>query len=132
VGRARRFLRAILSASDPSNPPAASSPPDPVAPVDGDLLDLLLITANELTTNAVLHGRTDFTVRVVRSTTRTRIEVTDANPRMPQPCLAPLEAASGRGLAILEASGLDWGIERHSEGKTVWVEAATNGHQGPG
>jgi hypothetical protein len=42
---------------------------------------------------------------------------------MPQPCLAPADATSGRGLAIVDGSGLQWGVERHARGKTVWIES---------
>ena len=55
------------------------------------------MAANELTTNAVLHARTDFTVRVLFGAHRVRVEVSDGNTRMPQPCLTPADATSGRG-----------------------------------
>jgi anti-sigma regulatory factor (Ser/Thr protein kinase) len=114
VGEARRFLRKALADID-----------------TGDLLDRLVMAANELTTNAVLHGRTDFTVRVLIDAHRVRIEVVDGNTRMPQPCLATAEATSGRGLAIVDGSGLRWGAERQPYGKTVWVEGRRDG-TGPG
>lgn len=89
-----------------------------------DLVHTLVTAANELVTNAVLHARTEFTVRVLADTRWVRVEVSDSNTRMPQPCLAPADAASGRGLAIVDGSGLQWGAERHPGGKTVWVQAA--------
>jgi hypothetical protein len=126
VGRARRFIQQVLREPGPAGVTSAAGAP---GPLDPELADLLLFTANEVTTNAVLHGRTVFTVRVVRSANSTRIEVSDENSRMPQPCLAPVDAASGRGLAILDGSGLDWGVERHAGGKTVWVEAHLDSHR---
>jgi anti-sigma regulatory factor (Ser/Thr protein kinase) len=92
-------------------------------PAGADLCEKLIMVGNELATNAVLHARTDFTVRVRLDAGRLRIEVSDANTRMPQPCLTPADATSGRGLAIVDGSGLRWGAERHAGGKTVWVEA---------
>lgn len=89
-----------------------------------DCVELLLMAANELATNAVLHARTEFTVRVLVEPTSVRIEVADLNSRMPQPCMAPGDATSGRGLAIVDGSGLQWGMERQDGGKTVWLEAA--------
>ena len=94
-----------------------------VGPAGDGLVDNLIMAANELTTNAVLHARTEFTVRVLIYPDRVRVEVSDGNTRMPQPCLAPADATSGRGLAIVDGSGLQWGAERHAGGKTVWVQA---------
>jgi anti-sigma regulatory factor (Ser/Thr protein kinase) len=110
VPRVRRFLRQTL-AHIPETPP------------DDDLIHMLIMAANELVTNAVQHARTEFIVRVLIHPDRVRIEVTDSNTRMPQPCLAPIDAASGRGLAIVDGSGLHWGAERHPGGKTVWIQA---------
>ena len=110
VWQARRFLRQALQ--------------DLLTEGDNDdLVDTLLIAANELATNAVLHARTEFTVRIAVDTIHVRIEVKDENSRLPQPCLAPADATSGRGLAIIDSSGLHWGIDRHPGGKTVWLQA---------
>jgi anti-sigma regulatory factor (Ser/Thr protein kinase) len=109
VSAARRFLRRALTAIEGG--PA------------GDLVHLLVMAANELTTNAVMHARTEFTVRVLIDAHRVRIEVSDGNTRLPQPCLTPAHATSGRGLAIVDGTGLQWGAERHARGKTVWIQA---------
>jgi anti-sigma regulatory factor (Ser/Thr protein kinase) len=50
----------------------------------GDLADTLLIAANELATKAVLHARTEFTVRVADDAVHVRVEVTDEGSRIPQ------------------------------------------------
>jgi hypothetical protein len=97
------------------------------APGGDDLVNLLIMGANELATNAVIHARTDFTVAVLIEPDRVRIDVSDANTRMPQPCLTPVYATSGRGLARVVASGLGWGAERHAAGKTVWVQVGRSG-----
>jgi anti-sigma regulatory factor (Ser/Thr protein kinase) len=110
VPQARRFLRQALT--DIEGGPAGD-----------DLVYILVMAANELVANAVFHARTEFTVRVLIDTDRVRIEVSDGNTRMPQPCLTPADATSGRGLAIVDGSGLQWGAERHARGKTVWVQA---------
>ena len=109
VAGARRFLRRALAGLD-GGPPG------------DDLLHMLIMAANELAANAVLHARTEFTVRVLIDADRVRIEVSDGNTRMPQPCLTPADATSGRGLAIVDGTGLQWGAERHARGKTVWVQ----------
>jgi anti-sigma regulatory factor (Ser/Thr protein kinase) len=109
VSDARRFLRRALR--------------DIEAGPAGDTVHILVMAANELAANAVLHARTEFTVRVLIDPHRIRVEVSDGNTRMPQPCLAPTDATSGRGLAIVDGSGLQWGAERHTHGKTVWIQA---------
>ena len=110
VPRARRFLRQALT--DIEGGPAGD-----------DLVYILVMAANELVANAVFHARTEFTVRVLIDTDRVRIEVSDGNTRMPQPRQTPADATSGRGLAIVDGTGLQWGAERHAHGKTVWVQA---------
>lgn len=110
VAGARRFLRQALHEIGQDD-------------TGRELADLLVTAANELATNAVLHARTDYTIRVLLDPAVARIEVTDENPRTPQPCLAPIDATSGRGLAIIDGSGLQWGVDRHAGGKTVWIQA---------
>lgn len=114
VSQARRFLRQALQ--------------DLLGGGGGsELADTLLMAANELATNAVLHARTEFVVRIAVDTAHVRVEVTDENSRVPQPCLAPADATSGRGLALIDGSGLQWGIDRHPGGKTVWLQASRSG-----
>jgi len=110
VSRARRFLRQAIQALLPDE-------------AGGDLADTLIMAANELATNAVMHARTEYSIRVIATAGQVRVEVSDENSRLPQPCLAPADATSGRGLAIVDGSGLQWGIDRHTAGKTVWVQA---------
>jgi anti-sigma regulatory factor (Ser/Thr protein kinase) len=109
VTQARRFLGEVLQTLREDS--------------GADLADTLLMAASELTANAVLHARTEFTVRVVLAATLVRVEVTDASSDPPQPREAPVEATSGRGLAIIDGSGLQWGIDQHADGKTVWIQA---------
>lgn len=54
---------------------------------------------------------------------RTRVEVTDPDPRV-WPVLREATGAceSGRGLALLEAVSTRWGVEQGPGGKTVWCE----------
>jgi len=110
VSQARRFLWQALQ--------------DLLGEGDGsELADTLLLVVNELSTNAVLHARTGFVVRFAVDAVQARAQVTDANSRVPRPGLAPADATSGRGLAIIDGSGLQHGIHRHPGGKTVWLQA---------
>ncbi len=111
VSGVRRFLRTALRGLGPSE-------------AGVELADTLLMAGNELAVNAVLHARTEFTVRVLVDLERARVEVSDGNTRVPLPCLVPIDATSGRGLAIIDGSGLEWGVDRYFGGKTVWLQAS--------
>jgi anti-sigma regulatory factor (Ser/Thr protein kinase) len=80
------------------------------------------LLASELAANSVLHARTTYQVAVNAGFGRVRIGVTDANPRLPVMKLHSLEAATGRGLRLVQALADRWGVESHEQGKTVWFE----------
>jgi hypothetical protein len=81
---------------------------------------------SELVTNAVLHGRTAFTVAVLRTPRGVRIEVSDRSPLPPQVRRLSTFASTGRGLRLVAAVSSDWGIvpvaPDDGGGKTVWFE----------
>lgn len=81
------------------------------------------LLVSELATNAVLHARSDFQIRIVANEDRVRVEVTDHNTRLPSFSVVPDDAYSGRGLMLVQASAAAWGVEAHSDqGKTIWFE----------
>ncbi|MER8117761.1 ATP-binding protein [Streptomyces sp. NPDC094031] len=85
------------------------------------------LCATELLTNVVEHvgDGTPVCVRIVDLScpTRTRIEVTDPDPRgMPTVLSAAGTAECGRGLVLVSALAGRWGVERGPGGKTVWCE----------
>lgn len=92
--------------------------------------DLLAATAtaalivSELTTNAVLHARTPFAVRLIVNEDTIRIEVHDETDRRPVRRYFSDESASGRGLRLVDELSLAWGVEAGGDiaGKTVWAE----------
>ncbi len=88
-----------------------------------ELADVLVLAANELATNAVLHARTEFSVRLSLIDGCLRIEVEDGNSRSVQMCLTPTDATSGRGLAIVHGTGLHWGVKPCTAGKIVWLQS---------
>ncbi|MET9380176.1 ATP-binding protein [Streptomyces sp. NPDC002928] len=54
---------------------------------------------------------------------RIRVEVTDPNTRaLPVLLHATGDDEAGRGLALLDAVALRWGVEQGETGKTVWCE----------
>ena len=108
VGAARRFVRCALR---------------DVSGITEDMRERLVLAANELVTNAVLHARTSYEVSVVCADGWVCIEVADGNTRMPQQCLTPTDATSGRGLGIVDALGLSWAVRRNPHGKSVCLTA---------
>ncbi|MDQ1680650.1 MAG: hypothetical protein QOI42_1509 [Frankiaceae bacterium] len=75
---------------------------------------------SELATNAVLHARTDFTVSVELVGRQLRLTVTDASPSVPSRRHYDVDAATGRGMALLESLTSSWGSDSHASGKSVW------------
>jgi len=81
-----------------------------------------VLLADELATNAILHGRTDFEVRVRKIGEVVRVEVLDGNTRAPVAALVPEDATTGRGLLMVQSLASRWGIESVDDGKAVWFE----------
>ncbi|MCZ7459128.1 ATP-binding protein [Streptomyces sp. WMMC940] len=88
----------------------------------------LQLCVSELVTNVIAHlgEGTPVTVSVsVADDGRTRVAVTDPYPlRWPVPRPAEGDDESGRGLALLDAVSMRWGVDRGPDGKTVWCEPA--------
>ncbi|WP_326687316.1 MULTISPECIES: ATP-binding protein [unclassified Streptomyces] len=100
--------------------------------------DLAALCVSELLTNVIVHvgDGAPATVRLTwcggeggsgevdSDSARVRLAVTDADPRpLPAPRAAAPDAESGRGLALIEALSLRWGVERRAPyAKTVWCE----------
>lgn len=86
------------------------------------------LCVSELLTNVLTHlgEGTPVTLRITGITgraPRTRVELTDPDPRA-WPVLrhAAGGAESGRGLALLDALALRWGVRPEGSGKTVWCD----------
>ena len=79
-----------------------------------------VLAANELVTNAILHARTDCTLRLSLRSDVIRVEVEDRDPSH----LAPVhgDAATGRGLVLVGRLAAEWGHELLADGKIVWCE----------
>jgi hypothetical protein len=94
----------------------------------------VMLCVTELLTNVVDHvgEGTDVTVRVLGMPDgRTRVEVTDPDPRaLPVLRRASPADESGRGLAVLDALALRWGVVRAAGHKTVWCEVDGEGEAG--
>ncbi|MHB8681598.1 MAG: ATP-binding protein [Acidimicrobiales bacterium] len=104
LGSVRRFVRRAL----------ADAPE-----VDADVTVLL---ANELATNAVLHGRTEFGVEVRVDAAAVWVGVHDANPRLPTALGDIEDATNGHGLKLVDRWASRWGTHLQPGGKVVWFE----------
>ncbi|MFF1565236.1 ATP-binding protein [Streptomyces sp. NPDC058293] len=84
------------------------------------------LCVSELLGNVIRHvgEGTPVRVRVARvAGVGIRVEVTDPDPRvLPVLLRATGEDESGRGLVLLDAMALRWGVEQGAASKTVWCE----------
>jgi anti-sigma regulatory factor (Ser/Thr protein kinase) len=105
AGAARRFVSGLLS--DPT-----------------ETVETVVLLVSELASNAVLHARTPFELRVRVDDTTIRVEVIDANPMLPALKAYAPESVTGRGLHMVADEADRWGCETVAEGKVVWFEVA--------
>lgn len=91
---------------------------------DDDSTEVATLLTTELVTNAIVHARTDFALKVTTHEDRLRVEVSDLNHDPPR--LVPIEDAEehGRGLHLVHALSASWGVEWRDDGKVVWFELA--------
>lgn len=82
--------------------------------------DVAELLTSELVTNAVLHAGTTVQVTVSDEADGLRVEVTDHSAAAPQRRRYSAEAATGRGLGLVESLASAWGTRSGSPGKTVW------------
>jgi anti-sigma regulatory factor (Ser/Thr protein kinase) len=90
----------------------------------GSALDDVQLVLSELTTNAVVHARSPFSVTLRSDGSRLRISVSDRSPQRPTMRATAPTALSGRGLHLVAALAIDWGVDASADGKTVWATFA--------
>jgi hypothetical protein len=120
----------VLGVWEPATPAAAtrsrrelSAALDPGAGSAG-AVERLLLCHEELTSNALRHGRAPYHVRLLPGAAKLRIEVDDGGGE-PARRRAPSDQG-GRGLLLLERCAAAWGQLRRPSGKTLWVELVTD------
>jgi two-component sensor histidine kinase len=86
--------------------------------------DMAVLLANELATNAVLHGRTEFDVRVRITDGRVWVGVHDDNTRPPVWLDDVRDSPNGHGLQLVAKAALHHGVDAEADGKVVWFEMA--------
>jgi anti-sigma regulatory factor (Ser/Thr protein kinase) len=92
----------------------------PVAPADAIETAALLTT--ELVTNAVLHAQTTISLLIEIESGRIILRVGDGSETVPARRNYASDAATGRGLALVDQLATAWGVEPSARGKEVWVE----------
>ncbi len=87
-----------------------------------DVIDDAVLLTSEAVTNAVVHAGTPIDVVVTVDAAMARIEVHDGHPGIPVVRTAAPDAASGRGLRVIEALAEEWGVNHSGDGTCLWFE----------
>lgn len=97
--------------------------------VPSSVLAAVSVMISELASNAVMHAKTPFDVRVETDQSDAkgtiRIEVRDRGAGFPEPVVPPpRQDRHGRGLFIVKSLADEWGITdvRDEPGKVVWFQ----------
>jgi anti-sigma regulatory factor (Ser/Thr protein kinase) len=78
---------------------------------------------SELTTNAIRHAGTDYSVVLAWDGRTLRGEITDRDPSPPRPRFPrTADEIGGRGLLLVDEVADRWGVESHPGGKSIWFE----------
>ena len=91
-----------------------------------DLVEDAQLVVTELVTNAQLHGAPPIAVRSFADGGTARVEVQDASRKMLVLPAHSLDAMTGRGLRMVAAVSVAWGVDPAPDGngKVVWAELA--------
>jgi anti-sigma regulatory factor (Ser/Thr protein kinase) len=86
--------------------------------------DLVTLLTSEIVTNAVMHARSVLDLKVDCLHDCVRVCVHDRGEGVPVRRHVSIEAASGRGLALVDTLASRWGVDPEPPGKTVWFEVS--------
>jgi anti-sigma regulatory factor (Ser/Thr protein kinase) len=90
-------------------------------------LDDVVLIVSELATNAVVHARSGHVITMRRRSGAIRIEVRDASARAPDLRELSVTEESGRGMLLVSALAVAWGVEPNDDGKLVWADVLCEG-----
>ena len=108
VAQARRYVLSLLE-------------------LDPTTTESVQLAVSELATNAVLHARSPFRVRISRDDESARVEVFDHSSAPAARKDYGPSAVTGRGLTIVERVTDAWGVTPDGSGKWVWFEVSLTG-----
>jgi anti-sigma regulatory factor (Ser/Thr protein kinase) len=117
--------------SDVTLPPDTRSPwrarrfvAETLVDATANVAEIVTLLVSEMVTNAVLHARTDIRVSIKRGEDAIRVEVADESSSGPMVRHFSQQAATGRGLLLVEELADRWGSDPRDPGKVVWFEMA--------
>jgi transcriptional regulator with XRE-family HTH domain/anti-sigma regulatory factor (Ser/Thr protein kinase) len=89
--------------------------------IPADDFDTAALITSELVTNSVRHSGSSWVeVAIILGVDMLRVAVSDQNRQTIRPRTPGVDG--GWGLTLVGELATRWGIERHSAGKTIWVE----------
>lgn len=91
-----------------------------------NVAEVVSLLVSEIVTNAVLHARTEVRVSIERGDDTIRVEVADESSNGPAVRDVTQQAATGRGLQLVNELSDRWGSEPRDGGKVVWFELASS------
>lgn len=87
-----------------------------------DIAEEVRLVTSELATNAVIHAKTKFTVRIREDANTVTVMVTDGSDVPPRRAASRRADAGGLGLNVVERLASDCGFEPGANGgKSVWA-----------
>jgi hypothetical protein len=86
-----------------------------------DHVDDVVLVADELVTNALVHACSDVDVTLTYDSGSIRVAVADSSIVAPRPADRGAAATSGRGLHIVDILSSAWGHHPSGTGKVVWA-----------
>jgi len=84
--------------------------------------DVAELLADELVTNALVHGGGSFVLSIELRDACLHISVSDGSSELPEVLAPSDEREHGRGMAIVAAMASRWGAKAVGKGKVVWFE----------
>ena len=89
------------------------------------------LIASELVSNAVRHAGTELTVRLLKTSSELRIEVSDGAADWGERADAAGVTVGGLGLVIVDRLAETWGVRKDESGKSVWARLALDPSRQP-
>jgi anti-sigma regulatory factor (Ser/Thr protein kinase) len=94
---------------------------------DEEATEVAVLLTTELVTNAIVHARTDFALRVSMHSERLRVEVSDSSSDPPRLIAIRGLEDHGRGLHLVDVLSQSWGVDWRNDHKVVWFELTLGG-----